>query len=248
MENDIKIQKYLADCGLMSRRAAEREIADGYVTVNGETASLGQRVTPLKDRVEYHGRVVAPKRGAHPTYLMLNKPAGYITTMSDDKGRRTVADLVAGAEARVYPVGRLDMDSEGLLLFTNDGMLANALTHPSHALPKYYDVTLEGAVTRAHLTALSSEMEIDGYRIRPVECALVKRNEAFSVVRMILFEGRNRQIRKMCEQVGLTVKKLRRIAIGDLTLDVARGKWRYLNKEEVDYLKEATRQNGKGTR
>ena len=239
MENDLKIQKYLADCGLMSRRAAEKEIAAGLVKINGEVAEIGQRVHPIKDRVEYKGAVVAKKRGVHNTYLMLNKPTGYVTTMSDDKGRKTVADLVADVGVRVYPVGRLDMDSEGLLLFTDDGELANALTHPRHRIAKYYDVTVEGVVSRPTLTKLSSEMEIDGYRILPVECHILKKSEEKTVIRMVLFEGRNRQIRKMCEQCELVVKKLRRVAMGDLELDVAKGKWRYLDKVEVNYLKEA---------
>ena len=239
MEKDLKIQKYLALCGLMSRRAAEREIAAGLVKINGLPAEIGQRVRPLTDRVEYRGAVVTRKRGVHHTYLMLNKPAGYVTTMSDDKGRRTVADLVADAGVRVYPVGRLDMDSEGLLLFTDDGDLANALTHPRHEIPKYYDVTVEGAVTRPTLIKLSSEMEIDGYPIRPVPCAILKKSPEKTLLRMTLFEGRNRQIRKMCEKCELKVRRLRRVALGTLELDVPKGKWRYLCKEEVDELKEA---------
>ncbi len=238
MENDLKIQKYLADCGLMSRRAAEKEIEQGFVRINGEPAKIGQRVNPMKDRVEYKGAVVVKKRGVHHTYLMLNKPCGYVTTMSDDKGRKTVADLITDVGVRVYPVGRLDMDSEGLLLFTDDGELANALTHPRHHIAKYYDVTVEGAVNRPTLAKLSSEMEIDGYTILPVECHVLKKSEEKTVIRMVLFEGRNRQIRKMCEHCELSVKKLRRVAMGDLELDVAKGKWRYLDKVEVDYLKE----------
>ncbi len=239
MERDIKIQKYLAVCGLMSRRAAEREIAAGLVKINGEPAEIGQRIDPVRDRVEYKGAVVVKKRGVHHTYLMLNKPAGYVTTMNDDKGRKSVAELVADAGCRVYPIGRLDMDSEGLLLFTDDGELANALTHPRHRIPKFYDVTVEGAVNRPTLIKLSSEMEIDGYHIQPVNCAILKKSPEKTLLRMTLYEGRNRQIRKMCEQCELTVKRLRRVALGDLELDVAKGKWRYLNKDEVDRLKEA---------
>lgn len=251
MERDLKIQKYLADCGLMSRRAAEREIAEGRVKVNGAVAEIGLRIDPKKDRVEYNGRVVEKKRGVHHTYLMLNKPAGYVTTMNDDKGRKTVAELVADCGVRVYPVGRLDMDSEGLLLFTDDGELANALTHPRHHIPKHYEVTVEGTLNRSTLIKLSSEMEIDGYRIRPVACAILKRWPEKTLLRMTLYEGRNRQIRKMCEQCELAVRHLRRVALGDLELDVTKGKWRYLNKAEVDYLKEACGllgQEGKGGR
>ena len=235
----MKLQKYMADCGLMSRRAAEREIEAGAVTVNGEVATIGLVIDPTKDRVTYRGKVIAKKRGEHASYVMLNKPTGYVTTMNDEKGRKTVADLIADAEMRLYPIGRLDMDSEGLLLCTNDGELANALTHPRHRIAKYYEVTVEGQVNRPTLTKLSGEMTIDDYTIQPVNCAIIKRYEDRTVISMELFEGRNRQIRKMCEQCELVVKKLKRVAIGELELDVAKGKWRFLNKNEVDYLKEA---------
>lgn len=235
---DIKLQKYIAECGLMSRRAAEKEIEAGNFAVNGVTATIGMRIDPNNDAVTYKGKSVL-KSGERKVYIILNKPKGVVTTMSDEKGRKTVADLVADAEVRVYPVGRLDMDSEGLLLFTDDGELANALTHPRHHIAKYYDVTVEGAVNRPTLARLSGEMEIDGYRILPVECHILKKSEEKTVIRMVLFEGRNRQIRKMCEQCELVVKKLRRVALGDLEVDIAKGKWRYLDKVEVDYLREA---------
>ncbi len=239
MEEQIKIQKYIADCGVMSRRAAEKEIEAGNVRVNGELATIGMRISPSRDKITLGNKLVAKKRGEHHTYVMLHKPTGFVTTMSDDKGRKTVADLVADVESRVYPVGRLDMDSEGLLLFTNDGELANALTHPRHHIAKYYEVTVEGQVNRPTLTKLSGEMEIDGYKILPVNCTIKKKYEDRTVITMELFEGKNRQIRKMCELCELTVKKLKRVAMGDLELDVAKGKWRYLDKNEVDYLKEA---------
>lgn len=236
---ELRIQKYLADCGICSRRAAERAIEEGDVKINGINAEIGQKIRPDRDKVTYRGRPVVKKRNAHPCYVMLHKPAGYVTTMSDEKGRKTVAELITGVDQRVYPVGRLDMDSEGLLLFTSDGELANALTHPRHHIPKIYHVRVEGQVSRAQLTKLGEPMDIDGYKIRPVECAIVKQSEEATTIAMILYEGRNRQIRKMCEQVGLVVRRLRRIAIGDLELDIPRGKWRYLNKEEADYLKES---------
>ncbi|MBQ8287435.1 MAG: rRNA pseudouridine synthase [Clostridia bacterium] len=236
---ELRIQKYLADCGICSRRAAERSIEEGDVKINGILAEIGQKIRPDRDKVTYRGRPVVKKRNAHPCYVMLHKPAGYVTTMSDEKGRKTVAELVAGVDQRVYPVGRLDMDSEGLLLFTSDGELANALTHPRHHIPKIYHVRVEGQVSRAQLTRLGEPMEIDGYKIQPVECAIVKQDESATTIEMILYEGRNRQIRKMCEQVDLTVRRLRRIAIGELELDIPRGKWRYLNKDEADYLKES---------
>lgn len=233
----VRIQKFLSDCGVCSRRTAEKEIEAGNVKVNGEYAQIGMKVNPNKDTVEYHGRRVALKRGAHNVYVMLNKPAGYVTTLSDDKGRKTVAELVTDTGVRIWPVGRLDMDSEGFLIMTNDGDLTNALTHPRHHVPKIYHVRLAEEITKKEIDALSGDFEIDGYKTEPVECALVSRDEKGSTVEMVLYEGRNRQIRKMCEQCGLTVKRLRRIAIGNIELDVGRGKWRYLNKEEVDSLK-----------
>ena len=234
-----RIQKYISECGVMSRRAAESAILEGRVTVNGKKAITGQKVTPFKDIVAIDGKTVGKKVGEKHVYIMLNKPTGYVTTLSDDKERKTVAELVRAVGKRVYPVGRLDMDSEGLLLMTDDGELANALTHPKHHIAKYYDVRVAGEVTRTTLAELSSEMVIDGYKILPGECAVVSKKEEYTVIRMVLFEGRNRQIRKMCEKCGLTVKKLRRIAIGDLELDVAKGRWRHLTLDEIDYLRTA---------
>lgn len=241
--DEIRIQKFLSDQGICSRRAAEREISEGNVRVNGAPAEIGMKIRPDRDRVEYKGRHIVVKAGTHPVYVMLNKPTGYVTTMSDEKGRKTVAELVSDVGVRIYPVGRLDMDSEGLLLMTNDGELTNALTHPRHHIPKIYHVRVAEEVTRATLNQLSGEMVIDGHPILPVECSVVSRSETGTTVCMTLYEGRNRQIRKMCEQCNLTVKHLRRIAIGDLELDIAKGKWRYLNKYEVDYLKEMCRKN-----
>lgn len=237
MDNTIKIQKYLALCGLMSRRSAEEEISSGNVAVNGAPAEIGQRIDPRRDRIEYKGRVVKPRRAAHKTYIMLNKPRGYVTTMKDEKGRKSVNMLVSADGKRVYPVGRLDMDSEGLLLMTDDGDFANAMTHPSHHVAKKYEVTLKGCIGRADIAALSSIDEIDGLPIMPVACELIEKGEEKSVVGVTLFEGRNRQIRKMCEKCSLVVKRLKRVSVGSLSLDVPVGKWRYLTKKEVDSLK-----------
>ena len=236
---EIRIQKYLSDCGVCSRRAAEAAILEGRIRVNGESASIGMKIDPSKDKVLYNGRPVVKKRGSHNVYVMLNKPEGYVTTLSDEKGRKTVAELVKGVGERIYPVGRLDMYSEGLLLLTNDGELTNRLTHPKHSVPKVYLVTVIGMIGKEKVEELSGEMEIDGYRIKPVECQVDKYNESTTVLRMTLYEGRNRQIRKMCEKVGITVKRLKRVSLGDIQLDVPKGKWRYLTKEEVDYLKKA---------
>ncbi len=235
-DNSVRIQKYISDCGICSRRAAEKEIEQGNVKVNGMPAEIGMKIRPDKDRIEFRGRRIGIKRGTHNVYIMLNKPSGYVTTMSDEKGRKTVVDLVSDVGVRLWPVGRLDMGSEGLLIMTNDGELTNALTHPGHSIPKVYHVRLAEEITKKELSLLSAPMEIDGYEIMPVECTLLSRNDLGSTVEMILYEGRNRQIRKMCEKCGLTVKRLRRISIGSLELDVGRGKWRYLNKDEVEKL------------
>ena len=169
---------------------------------------------------------------------MLNKPRGIVTTMSDEKGRFTVADLVKGVGARVYPVGRLDMDSDGLLLLTNDGNLANTLTHPRHDIPKIYRVTVEGEISDEALSTLRSPLVIDEYEILPVKVDVISREKECSVLKMTLFEGRNRQIRKMCEIAELKIKRLCRIAIGELRLgELEVGKWRYLSDDEVALLR-----------
>ena len=234
----IRIQKFFTDCGILSRRAAEEEIKKGRVKVNGTVAEVGQKIDPTRDRVEYRGQVIETTEKPRFTYVMLNKPRGYLSTVTDDRGRHTVTELVADVGVRLYPVGRLDMDSEGLLLLTNDGELTNRLTHPKHEIPKIYHVKIRGTVTAEQVKALSSSMEIDGYRILPVKTELISVKDDTSVLRMTLFEGRNRQIRKMCESQSLTVLRLCRIAIGDLKLgNLAPGKWRYLTKTQVDYLK-----------
>ena len=232
-----RLQKYMADCGLMSRRAAEEEIRKGLVTVNGVPAELGTKVTPGVDQVLYKNRKVVMPRGEH-VYIMLNKPAGYVTTANDEKGRPCVTDLVKAVGRRVYPIGRLDMASEGLLLLTDDGALTEKLTHPRHSIPKIYNVKVEGEITEEQYKALLSPMEIDGYPIRPVYTEVLIRKDGKTLLQMTLYEGRNRQIRKMCEQVGLQIRFLKRIAIGNLTLGRLRvGEWRYLTKEQVSYLK-----------
>ena len=236
----VRLQKYLSDCGVLSRRAAEKAIENGEVTVNDEPAEIGMKIDPMKDKIRYKGRNIVKKRNSHYTYIMLHKPRGYVTTMSDEKDRKTVAELVKEAGVRVYPVGRLDMQSEGLLIMTNDGELTNALTHPRHEIPKYYEVRVEGQVSPETLKKLSSEMEIDGYKIQPVRTSVVSMKDEKTVLCMELFEGRNRQIRKMCEQVGLEVIKLKRIAIGQIKLgNLKPGAWKHLSKQQIEYLKTA---------
>ncbi len=238
---ELRLQKYMADLGLMSRRAAEQEIARGAVRVNGKTAVIGQKICPETDTVEYGGRVLRQGFKKY-VYIMLNKPRGYVTTASDERGRPTVLELCQGIDERIYPVGRLDMDSDGLLLLTNDGDLANKLTHPRHSIPKIYHVEVGGIVERQMLKKLSSPMVIDGYEIMPVKTEVHTINKEprheTTVLRMELYEGRNRQIRKMCEQCGLTVKRLCRVAIGDIRLQSLKsGTWRHLTKSQVEYLK-----------
>lgn len=236
---EIRIHKFIADAGIMSRRQAEEAIKRGEVKVNGEIAETGRKIDPLTDTVEYRGKIIKKER-THNTYIMLNKPVGYVTTMSDERGRPTVKELTDDVGARVYPVGRLDLESEGLLFLTNDGELANRLTHPRHRIPKYYNVTLKGEVTLLQRKKLSSAMDIDGYTIQPVKNEVVSMNEEQTVLRLELYEGRNRQIRKMCENVGLTVLKLKRIAIGNISLgNLKPGDWRRLSKEQIDYLRTA---------
>ena len=244
MENTmekIRLQKFIADAGLMSRRAAEAEIEAGNLSVNGHLAFVGQKVDPREDVVTYKGKRVRYERRAH-TYIMLNKPRGYLSSTADDRGRKCVTDLLEGVSARVYPVGRLDLISEGMLLLTDDGELKNRLTHPSHTIGKVYRVKVAEPVGDAQYEILTSALEIDGYKIKPVEVTLGESDESGTVMKMTLFEGRNRQIRKMCEAAGLTVKRLSRVSIGNLKLDgLPVGKWRELSEDEVEYLYKATR-------
>jgi len=237
----IKIQKYFTDCGVLSRRAAEEAIRRREVTVNGEPAQLGMRIDPDTDTVEYRGKALKKGGGSKKIYLMLNKPRGFVTTMSDEKGRRSVNMLVSALPERVYPIGRLDMDSDGLLLMTNDGEFANTLTHPRHNIPKIYKVWVKGSVSEESRRILGSALVIDGYRIKPVKFTVLKNAEhdrGFSIIEMTLFEGRNRQIRKMCSAAGLTVDRLCRVAYGSLRLgNLPEGSWRMLTAAEVDYLK-----------
>ena len=238
----IRLQKYLADAGIMSRRAAEEEIKNGNVSVNGHVASLGSKVDPRNDVIAYRGKRIRYEKKEY-TYIMMNKPRGYLCSTTDDRGRKCVTDLLEGVEARVYPVGRLDLVSEGILLLTDDGELKNRLTHPKHTIGKVYRVKVAGKVSDEQMEILTSELDIDGYKIQPVTVNVSSEDESGTVLKMTLFEGRNRQIRKMCEAANLTVKRLSRISIGNLKLDgLPIGKWRYLEQSEVDYLYKATKE------
>ena len=238
----IRLQKFLADAGLMSRRAAEAEIERGHVSVNGHVAQLGDKVSPKSDLVTYRGRRVVYEKPDY-VYIMMNKPRGYLCAVKDDRGRKCITDLLEGVDERVYPVGRLDLISEGMILITNDGELNKRLSHPSTSLPKLYRVKVSSAVSDEQMEILSSPLEIDGYRIQPVKVVKSTVDESGTVLKMTLVEGRNRQIRKMCEIAGLTVKRLSRVSIGNLKLDgLPVGKWRYLDENEIEYLRKSTKE------
>ena len=233
---EIRIQKFISDCGVMLRRAAEKEIEAGHVTVNGKRALIGQKINPVHDKVKVGGKPC--RRTEEKVYVMLNKPRGYVTTMSDEKGRKCIPELMKELPERVYPCGRLDMESEGLLLLTNDGTVADKLMHPRNHLEKIYHVKVRTEIAPEVITRLNEPMVIDGYKIKPVTVALIAKKDGATTLRFTLSEGRNRQIRKMCEQVGLEVMRLRRIAVGELNIGTLRpGQWRFLNHSETEYLK-----------
>ena len=230
-----RLQKLIASAGLCARRTAEEWIAAGRVCVNGTVASLGDRADPETDTVTVDGAPLPGKPGA--VYQMLNKPRGYVTTLSDEYGRRTAAELVADCGVRVYPVGRLDRDSEGLLLFTNDGELAQRLLHPRHQVDKVYLVTVRGDI-RGAAERLMAITNLDGEPIAPAQAAEVARHEGQAVLRVTIHQGKNRQVRRMCAQIGLHVVRLQRIQEDSLLLgDLSAGKWRYLTDQELQGLK-----------
>ena len=230
-----RLQKILSARGVASRRKAEEMISAGLVTVNGTVAALGDSADPDVDAILVEGKPLPAVQNY--VYILLNKPRGYVTTLSDEKGRPNAAQLVADCGVRVYPVGRLDMDSEGLLLFTNDGDFANALMHPSHEVKKTYDVWTTGYVPGAEVR-LAKPITLDGYTIRRPEVVLLKAEGQKARFRVTIHEGRNRQVRRMCQAAGMNVTRLRRIREGSLALgDLPLGKWRYLTSREVDALR-----------
>lgn len=230
-----RIQKLMAAAGLCSRRTAEEWIAAGRVIVNGRIARVGDKADPDRDTILVDG---SPLRGAaQHVYLMLYKPRGYVTTLSDERGRRTAAELVADCGTRVYPVGRLDRDSEGLLLFTNDGQLTHALLHPSHQVDKTYIVSVTGAEdgSAARLAAVD---KLDGESIVPAQVEELHRSGTAAEYRVVIHQGKKRQIRRMCAAAGLEVTRLCRVAEGDLRLGgLPPGKWRYLTEEELGLIR-----------
>ena len=233
----IRISKYFTDCGVMSRRAADDAVERGEVKVNGETATLGQKVTPGVDVVTWRDKKITPPTTPAKVTIMLNKPRGYLTTLSDDKGRHTVAELIRDVGTRLYPVGRLDMDSDGLLILTNDGDLANKLTHPSHNVDKVYLAYVDGHATAEQMTGMTRPIEIDGKMTAPAQVRKAAYNQFETALEVTIHDGRNRQVRRLCEREGLHVRKLTRVAEGSLLLgDLEEGKWRKLTEKEIRKL------------
>ena len=234
-----RLQKIISAAGVSSRRAAEKLISDGRVTVNGEPAALGDSADPDADIIAVDGKTIST--GGQKIYIMLNKPRGYVTTLSDEQGRKCVSDLVRDVGVRLYPVGRLDMDSEGLLLMTNDGEAANALMHPSHGVVKTYLVTVSGDKLEESIARLEGDFLLDGRSVRAQKVKTVSFSDGRAVVEIGITQGLNRQIRRMCGQAGLRVHRLRRISEGNLHLGSLRsGKWRNLTAGEVQYIKNMT--------
>lgn len=230
-----RIQKIISARGIASRRAAEKMMEERRVTVNGIPAALGESADPDTDDIRVDGAAL-PKTPPK-TYIMLNKPKGYVTTLSDEKGRKNVAELVSDAGERLYPVGRLDLNSEGLLILTNDGDMANRLMHPSHNIRKTYHTWVRGGELESAVKTLEGPMEIDGATIRPASVNILSQDENGALLAITIGEGKNRQIRKMCEQAGLYITRLKRVREGPIELGTLQpGKWRYLREEELQKL------------
>lgn len=230
-----RIQKILAERGIASRRHAEELIKAGRVTCNGHICQIGQQADPEQDTILLDGKPIPSREKA--VYILLNKPRGYVTTASDEKGRKNVTQLVADCGVRVYPIGRLDMDSEGLLLLTNDGDFAYQLMHPKHEVQKVYHVWVE-RYTQESVETLKQPIELDGYVIKQPRIRLLKDNDGSALLEVTIHEGRNRQIRRMCQNAGLTVTRLRRVAEGSLSLGTLKiGTWRHLLQQEIEDLR-----------
>lgn len=227
-----RLQKLISSAGVASRRAAEEMISAGKVTVNGVTAHIGDSADSDVDIILVDGKLLPKNDGR--MYIMLNKPRGYVTTLSDEKGRHCVTELVSNAGTRLYPIGRLDMYSEGLLLMTNDGDFANMLMHPSHNVKKTYLTSVTGGDVEYAAQIMRMPMCIDGYIVKPAEVVITEQTDDGAVMSITIREGRNRQVRKMCEQAGLKVTRLCRISEGSVQLgDLPAGKWRRLTEEEI---------------
>lgn len=232
-DNKIVLQKYMADAGIDSRRKCQEMIALGKVKINGRLAQLGAKVSPRNDIVTLDGKRIEFSK-TEKIYIMLYKPRGFVTTMNDEYGRKCVSELVKDIPERIYPVGRLDKDSEGLLLMTNDGDFANKVIHPSRDIWKTYRVTLKGNIREEKIARLSLIEDLDGEKIEPARVEIITQESERTVLEISIKEGRNRQIRRMCEKIGLTIARLKRISIGKLKLGMlSPGKYRNLKPEEI---------------
>ena len=230
-----RIQKVIAESGLCSRRAAERLLEKGRVTVNGRRATLGEKADPQRDEIAVDGTLLG--KAKEKTYLMLNKPRGYLSSLSDPHHRKTIVQLVEDCGVRVFPVGRLDLDSDGLLLMTNDGALMQRLTHPKNEINKTYFVTVSGPVSGA-ADRLAGVTELEGECISSAQVLTLEEKHDWAILSVTIHEGKNRQIRRMCERCGLKVLRLQRVAEHDLLLgDLPEGQWRYLTAQEILQLK-----------
>ncbi len=240
----IRLQKYLSQSGVSSRRKAEEMIAAGMVRVNGRKAEIGCKIDPRHDVVTINKQHIKPQKTRR--YIMLHKPRGFVTTMQDELGRKSVDMLIEDVGERVYPVGRLDKDSEGLLLFTNDGEFANYMAHPRCHIPKTYRVTVRPPLSDEQLNELSNGVTLDdGYKTRPAEVTVAVNEDERIVLLITISEGKNRQIRRMCEAVGLNLIRLKRISIGQLRLGMLpQGKWRDLSENEVRTLYSDAKRQG----
>lgn len=231
-----RLQKYMAECGIASRRKSEELISEGKVKVNGVIITeIGSKIVPSTDSVEFENRKIIPPQ--RRTYIILNKPTGYVSTCKDEKGRKTVIDLIDVNE-RIFSIGRLDYDTSGLLLFTDDGEIYNKVIHPRQSVDKEYIAEIYGIPSSEDIKKFCSGIDIGGYITAPAEFKIIKSDENISKVLIKIHEGKNRQIRRMCKAIDHPVIKLKRIAVGNIRLDnLKEGKWRYLSEEEVNYLK-----------
>ncbi len=233
----VRLQKMLADCGVDSRRKCEELIRRGNVKVNGKVAVIGDKVDPYSDKVYVKGKRVTAAAKPKYRYIMLNKPRGYVTTMNDERGRKCIKELIEDIEERVYPIGRLDKDSEGMLLLTNDGDFANHIMHPKKHVNKVYRVTVRPAITEEMVEKLQTGIVLDGRKTAPAQVRVVTKQEGRVVLEIVIREGRNRQIRRMCESLGLEVARLKRIAVGTVKLGgLKQGMYRDLSADEVKRL------------
>ena len=234
-DNKIRLQKHLSECGVASRRKAEELIEQGKVRVNGRVALIGAKVDPKRDKVTVSGKTVIAQNTK--MYIMLHKPRGFVTTTNDELDRKCVTDLVKDAGVKLFPVGRLDKNSEGLLIMTNDGNFANSLTHPSAHVNKTYRVTVKGEVEDEKLVKLCEGIMLDDRKTLPCDVFVAERKPDRTVLIFIIHEGRNRQIRRMCEAVNLEVLRLKRTEIAGVKLGMLpQGKWRPLNEKEMRHL------------